>query len=91
MLYERALLDKWDAYAVKKTAEDKLKNAMEALRKSKEESREEGMKEGWARAKEDEVRRLILKTTFTDAQVAEIGEVTIDYVKKIHASLRKKK
>ena len=43
MLYERALMDKWDAYAVKKTAREKFAKAME---KAKAEAREEGLQEG---------------------------------------------
>lgn len=47
MLYERALMDKWDAYAVKKTAREKLAKAIEKARvEAREEGREKGMAEG---------------------------------------------
>ena len=47
MLYERALMDKWDAYAVKKTAREKLAKAIEKARvEAREEGREKGMVEG---------------------------------------------
>jgi len=39
MLYEKALLDRWTEYAVKKTAAEKLKKAMK-------ESMEKGMEKG---------------------------------------------
>ncbi len=43
MLYERALMDKWDAYAIKKTAREKLAQAIE---KARAEGIEKGIQEG---------------------------------------------
>jgi hypothetical protein len=69
MLYEKNLLDKWDAYSVLKTAKDK------------------GIEEG----KAEVVRNLINKFGFSNEQAASAAEVTVDYVKQIRASLKKKK
>lgn len=77
MLYEKNLLDKWTEYSVLKTA--------------KERALEEGMKEGTKTAKEEVVNNLIIKLGFTDEQVADIAGVSIDFVKKIRTSLKRKK
>ena len=43
------------------------------------------------KAKSEYIRNLILKLDFTDEQIEEVTEVSIDFVKKIRASLKKKK
>ncbi|MFT3748868.1 MAG: hypothetical protein QM768_11145 [Agriterribacter sp.] len=111
MLYEKALLEKWDAYAVKKTAEEKIKTAkekirkemMEGLAKARKESMEKGMErgmergikkgraEGMEKSKEQLIKNLISNFGFTDEQAASATEMSLSFVKKIRASLKKKK
>ncbi|WP_245729217.1 hypothetical protein [Niabella drilacis] len=73
MLYQKSLMDKWDAYSVLKTAEEK------------------GMEKGMERGKEQFVKNLITQFSFTDEQAANAAEVSVDFVKKIRAALKRKK
>jgi predicted transposase/invertase (TIGR01784 family) len=108
MLYEKALLDKWTEYAVKKTAAEKIKNAKEEIKIAKEEIKtakeetktakeeakkamKEGMEKGIEKGKEQFVKNLIRNFGFSDEQAAGAAEVSIDLVKKIRTSLKKKK
>lgn len=91
MLYEKALLDKWTEYAVKKTAAEKLKAAKEEMKKEMKEGMEKARKEGMEKGKEQFVKNLINKFGFTDDQVASAAEVPTTFVKEIRASLNKKK
>lgn len=84
MLYEKALLDRWTAYAVKKAAQEKLKEAMK-------EGMEKGMEKGAEQKSYEFVKNLINKFGFTDKEAASAAEVSTDFVKKIRASLKKKK
>lgn len=77
MLYEKNLMDKWDAYSVLKTAKDK--------------GIEEGKAKGKAEVKAEVVRNLINKFGFNDEQAASAAAVSVDYVKQIRALLKKKK
>jgi len=104
MLYEKALLDKWTAYAVEETAQEKLKEAMRdgigkafekgmknGMKKGMEKGIEKGLEIGMEKGKEQVVRRLISSFNFTDEQAASAAEVSTVFVKKIRASLKKKK
>ena len=92
MLYEKALLDKWTAYAVKKTAEEKIKTAEEKIKTAEEKSRIAEEKVKMAERKSHEfVKNLISKFGFTDEQAASAAEVSTGFVKEIRASLKKKK
>ena len=101
MLYEKALLDKWAEYAVKKTAAEKIKMAKEEIKMAKEEIKmakeeakkamKEGMEKGIEKGKEQFVKNLIRNFGFTDAQAASAAEVPVGFVKKIRSSLKNKK
>ena len=116
MLYEKALLDRWTEYAVKKTAAEKIKTAEEKVKtaeekakaaeenaKIAEESAKKAMKDGMEKGIEkgiekgaeqktrEVVKKLISKLGFTDAQISDIAGVSVNYVKKIRRSLKKKK
>ncbi|MDR0793905.1 MAG: Rpn family recombination-promoting nuclease/putative transposase, partial [Chitinophagaceae bacterium] len=81
MAYEKNLMDKWTEYSVLKTAEDR------GLERGREEGREEGIEQG----REDVVVNLIIKLGLNDEQAANVAGVPIATVKKIRASLKKKK
>lgn len=51
---------------------------------------EKGMERGLEKAKTEYIRNLITKLNFTDAQIADVTEVSIDFVKKIRSALKKK-
>ena len=100
MLYEKALLDKWTDYSVRKTSEEKIKTAekkgMEkGMEKGIEKGIEKGMQKGIEKGTEQKtrevVKKLISKLGLTDVQISDIAGVSVDYVKKIRLSLKKKK
>ncbi|MFT3949301.1 MAG: Rpn family recombination-promoting nuclease/putative transposase [Agriterribacter sp.] len=115
MLYEKALLDRWTEYAVRKTAKEKIKAAEEEVKAAKEyvkaaeedvkaakedvkaaevkarKAMKQGMKEGKEQKNHDFVKNLISKFDFTDEQAASAADVSTYFVKKIRASLKKKK
>lgn len=96
MLYERSLMEKWDTYAIKQTAEEKLKKALKegmekGMEKGIEKGMEKGMERGVEKSKELFVKNLINKFDFTDEQAANAAEVSVGFVKKIRVSLKKKK
>lgn len=77
ILYEKDILDKWTAYSVLKTAEEK--------------GIEKGMEKGWEEMQEQVVKNLIIELGLADQQVARIAETPVSFVKKIRAFLKKKK
>lgn len=102
MLYEKALLDKWTDYAVRKTAKEKLKTAKEELKAAKEQIKvaekkamekgmEEGMEKGLEQKSYEVVENLIIKFGFNDEQAAHAAGIPVAVVKKISAALKKKK
>ncbi len=56
-----------------------------------EKGRKKGVEEGIEKGKELFVKNLITKFGFIDEQAANAAEVPIAFVKKVRASLRKKK
>jgi len=87
MKYEKDLMASWDEYAIKKTIEHDHRMAIE---KGREEGREEGKAEGREEGKAEVVRNLITKLGLTDKQASDVAEVTVAFVKKVRASLKKK-
>ncbi|MCO5237858.1 MAG: PD-(D/E)XK nuclease family transposase, partial [Chitinophagaceae bacterium] len=85
MLYEKALLDKWTDYAVRKTAEKK------GMEKGMEKGIAKGIAKGIEKGKQEVIGNLIIKMRLSDEQVADIVEMPVSFVKKIRASLKKKK
>lgn len=77
MLYEKDLLDKWTEYSVLKTAEER--------------GMEKGVEKGREEMQEQVVKNLIIELGLADQQVARITQTPVSFVKKIRASLKKKK
>lgn len=77
MLYQKDLLDRWTEYAVLKTAEEK--------------GMAEGEAKGKTKGKAEVVSNLISKFGFTDEQAMNAAGGSHDFVKKIRASVEKKK
>ncbi len=84
MLYEKALLDKWTDYAVRKTAKEKIKVA-------EKKGMEKGMEKGIELKSYEVVENLIIKFGFNDEQAANAAGVPVAVVKKIRTALKKKK
>ena len=53
--------------------------------------REEGIEEGLEKGKREVIENLIIKTELSDKQVADVTEMSVSFVKKIRAALKKKK
>lgn len=119
MLYEKALLDRWTEYAVRKTAAEKIKTAAEKVKTAEEKVKaaeekakaakekakaakesakkamkdgiEKGMEKGAEQKTREVVKKLVSKLGLTDAQISDIAGVSVNYVKKIRLSLKRKK
>ena len=88
-----------------KTAKEEVKTAKEEVKTAKEEAKiaeekakiaekkgmEKGMEKGVEQKSHEVVKKLISKLGLTDAQISDIAGVSVDYVKKIRLSLKKKK
>ncbi|MGJ7033103.1 hypothetical protein [Niabella hirudinis] len=85
MLYQKDVLDRWTEYAVLETAKEKGISEGMAMGVTK------GIAEGIEKAKTAYIRNLIVKLNFTDQQIADLTEVSIDFIKKIRVSLKKTK
>ena len=58
------------------------------LEKARHDGFQKGLQEGLQKDKQI-VRNLIIKHGWTDEQIAEVAEVSVDFVKKVRASLNK--
>ncbi|MBX3256408.1 MAG: PD-(D/E)XK nuclease family transposase [Chitinophagaceae bacterium] len=84
MLYERALMEKWDAYAVKKTAKEKLEKAIEeATEKAMEKGIVRGIEKGAAQKSYEVVKRLLSAGKFTIPEIAGFAGVSEDFVRNV--------
>ena len=61
------------------------------LVKGREKGIEEGMEKGIEKGKWEVIENLIIKLGLSDKQVADIAEMPVSFVKKIRASLKKRK
>ncbi|MGJ7030139.1 flagellar biosynthesis/type III secretory pathway protein FliH [Niabella hirudinis] len=101
MLFQKDVLDRWTEYAVLKTAKEKAisegmaigiaKGTAEGMEKGIQKGMAKGRTKGLEEAKSDYIRNLIVKLNFTDQQIADLTEVSIDFIKKIRTSLEKTK
>ena len=75
----------WDAISTAKTlASGKYKDGLDAgLAKGREEGREEGRAEGAKQRSIEMARKLKLKGTMSDEEIAEITDLTLDEIQKI--------
>ncbi|MGJ7029870.1 Rpn family recombination-promoting nuclease/putative transposase [Niabella hirudinis] len=93
MLYERKMKEKWDRYAVLKTAKRKAmesgmqkgieKGIEKGIKKGIEQGIEQGIKKGIETGKEQFVRNLLSNTQFKIPAIATLAGVTESFVKKI--------
>ncbi|HRP57343.1 hypothetical protein [Agriterribacter sp.] len=52
---------------------------------------EKGMEKGIEKGKREVIENLIIKLGLSDKQVADVAEMPVSFVKKIHAALKKEK
>ncbi|MBN8858535.1 MAG: Rpn family recombination-promoting nuclease/putative transposase [Sphingobacteriales bacterium] len=77
-----------------KTAKEEAKIAKEEVKIAAEKakiSEKKGMEKGVEQKSHEVVKKLISRPGFTDAQISDIAGVSVDYVKKLRLSLKKKK
>ena len=73
MLYEKNLLDKWTAYSVLKTAEEK----------GMEKGIEKGMEKGKKKKSAEFIKNLLASGKFTISEIASYVGVSEDFVRKV--------
>ena len=73
MLYEKNLLDKWTAYSVLKTAEEK----------GMEKGIEKGMEKGAEQKSAEFIKNLLASGKFTISEIASYVGVSEDFVRKV--------
>ena len=73
MLYEKNLLDKWTAYSVLKTAEEK----------GREKGIEKGMEKGAEQKSAEFIKNLLASGKFTISEIASYVGVSEDFVRKV--------
>ncbi|MBX2921334.1 MAG: hypothetical protein KF746_04005 [Chitinophagaceae bacterium] len=61
------------------------------IEKGRKKGIEEGIEKGIEKAKQDVIENLILRLGLSDKQAADIAEVPVSFIKKVRASLKKKK
>ncbi len=66
------------------------KGVLKGREEGMEEGMEKGMEKGKTEGKIEVVRNLIVKLGFTNEQVAEIAEVSVDFVRKVRSSAKEK-
>ncbi|WP_294349363.1 Rpn family recombination-promoting nuclease/putative transposase [uncultured Sphingobacterium sp.] len=95
-MYNVSLRNKWDAESIRSSQEEQLRRARE---KAMAEGRAEGIAEGEAKGKaEGEVmgkaeviKNLLSSNKFSISEIAELAEVTVEFVKQIEAEKPKGK
>lgn len=99
-MYNVSLRNKWDAESIRSSQEELLKRAREkAMAEGRAEGRAEGISEGEAKGKaEGEVigkaeviKNLLCSNKFSISEIAELAEVTVEFVKQIEAEKAKGK
>ncbi|MFU1856649.1 PD-(D/E)XK nuclease family transposase [Sphingobacterium sp. NGMCC 1.201703] len=87
-MYNASLRNKWDAESIRSSQEAQLKRARE---KAIAEGRAEGKAQGEAKAKAEVIKNLLSLDKFSISEVAELANVTVEFVKLIEAEIAKGK
>lgn len=83
-MYDVSLKRKWDAESIRETAIIEQERA-------RQEGLEKGLEKGLERKSYEVVENLILKLELSDQQIAEVTEVSLDFVEKVRKELAKNK
>ncbi|WP_312192027.1 Rpn family recombination-promoting nuclease/putative transposase [Sphingobacterium sp.] len=89
-MYNVSLRNKWDAESIRSSQEELLKRAREkAMAEGRAEGREEGIAEGEAKGKAagkaEVIKNLLSLNKFSISEIAEVADVTIEFVKQIES------
>lgn len=97
-MYNVSLRNKWDAESIRSSQEEQLRRAREkAMAEGRAEGRAEGIAEGIAEGeakgkaegevmgKAEVIKNLLSSNKFSISEIAELAEVTVEFVKQIEA------
>lgn len=89
-MYNVSLRNKWDAESIRSSQEEQLKRAREkAMAEGRTEGREEGIAEGEAKGKAagkaEVIKNLLSLNKFSISEIAQVADVTIEFVKQIES------
>ncbi|MGE8381463.1 MAG: PD-(D/E)XK nuclease family transposase, partial [Sphingobacterium sp.] len=87
-MYNASLRNKWDAESIRSSQEELLKRARE---KAMAEGKAEGKAEGEAKGKAEVIKNLLSLNKFSISDIAELANVTEEFVKQIEAEETKGK
>ncbi|MGJ1242692.1 hypothetical protein [Sphingobacterium siyangense] len=95
-MYNVSLRNKWDAESIRSSQEEQLKRAREKAMaegkaEGKAEGRAEGRAEGKAEGKAEVITNLLSSNKFSISEIAELADVTVEFVKQIEAEKAKGK
>ncbi len=83
-MYNVSLRNKWDAESIRSSQEEQLKRA-------REKAMAEGEVIGKAEGKAEVIKNLLSSNKFSISEIAELADVTIEFVKQIEAEKAKGK
>ncbi|GAB3019302.1 hypothetical protein GCM10027051_25470 [Niabella terrae] len=89
MLYQKDLKDQWDAYNQLQTAREEGFEEGEARGEAK--GLAKGLAEGEEKKSREFIENLILKLNLDNQKTADLAGVSVDFVRKVRAGLKKKK
>ncbi|UQA77438.1 PD-(D/E)XK nuclease family transposase [Sphingobacterium siyangense] len=87
-MYNASLRNKWDADSIRSSQEEQLKRARE---KAMAEGKAEGEAKGKAEGKAEVIKNLLSSNKFSISEIAELANVTVEFVKQIEAEKSKGK
>ncbi|GAB3018856.1 hypothetical protein GCM10027051_24880 [Niabella terrae] len=85
MLYQKDLKDQWDAYNQLQTARE------EGIEEGEARGEAKGLAKGEEKKSREFIENLILKLNLDNQKTADLAGVSVDFVKKVRAGLKKKK
>ncbi|WP_104381207.1 hypothetical protein [Sphingobacterium sp. HMA12] len=87
-MYNVSLRNKWDAESIRSSQEELLKRARE---KAMAEGRAEGEAKGKAEGKAEVIKKLLSLNKFSNSEIAELSNVTVEFVNGIQEEIAKGK
>ena len=103
-MYNVSLRNKWDAESIRSSQEEQLKRAREKAMaegraegraegeaKGKAEGEAKGRAQGEAKAKAEVIENLLSSNKFSNSEIAELSNVTVEFVNEVQAEMAKGK
>ncbi|WP_293944733.1 MULTISPECIES: PD-(D/E)XK nuclease family transposase [unclassified Sphingobacterium] len=87
-MYNASLRNKWDAESIRSSQEELLKRGRE---KAMAEGRAEGEAKGKAEGKAEVIKNLLSLNKFSISEIAELSNVTVEFVNGVQAEIAKGK